>query len=211
MSRLYTMVLAAVLLITTGACGADGLSFGLLGGLNSSQFEFNYTEMPGLFDPDARLGLRLGGFVEYPVSGPFAVQVGVNYVERGYAYTVTLTSEQGAETGEETFSPFLSYVSVPMMLKWQPQSGGVDPFVVAGPRFDIKAGHSDDPEWGDLYGGFRDTQWGMTIGGGAEVAVSPRLSVIFGVLYNFDFDDAYKTDLLTIKRESLDFVTGLRF
>ena len=212
MRRVLAGAVVAVMLLGVAAFGADGLSFGVLGGLNSSRFEFNYSETPGLFDPDARLGLRLGGFAEYQVSELFSMQLGVDYNERGYAYDVTMTSEQGAELGEKTFSPYLSYVSIPLMLKWRPDFGRVDLFVVGGPRFDIKVGHSDDLDWNQFYEFFKDTQWGMTIGGGAEVAVSPRLSVIFGVLYNFDFEDAYEYEnLVTIKRESLDFVTGIRF
>lgn len=206
------IVLSVALLLAASAHGADGLSFGVLGGVNRSSFDFNYTEVPGLFDPDARLGLRLGGFAEYQVSELFAVQSGVDYNERGYETDLFVAPEYGGTEGStETFSPYIQYLSVPLMLKARPEMGRVDPFVMAGPRFDIRVGNSGDDEWGDLYDGFKDTQWGMSIGGGAEVAVTPHLSVIFGVLYNFDFDDAYKTELLTIKRESLDFVTGIRF
>lgn len=201
---------ALVILFVGGTVGAEPVSFGIAGGLALSEQDFDYTQFG---DPqfDRRTGLLLGAFAEVHASGPVYGSLGLAYTQKGISTTVREADLGDEVVGTRDIKAYVEYAVVGLALKIRPELGRVDPFVMAGPRLDIKIGDNNEPGFDEVYSDFAGSVWGLTFGGGMEFAVTPAISALLGVAYNLDLEDSYETDLLTVKNESIDLVTGIRF
>jgi Outer membrane protein beta-barrel domain len=115
--------------------------------------------------------LHVGGFVQVPVSGLFAVQPELLFSKQGNAF----------EENGEKFGTYTTYLNIPVMLQLNTKSGF---FAEAGPEFGFllaakykETGSTDE----DVKKFFKGSNFSL----GAGVGYRLKMGLGFGVRYNF--------------------------
>lgn len=122
------------------------------------------------------------------------------YVKKGFTNTVTQTS------------PALTYISIPVMLKYRYEDGGIEYYALAGPRIDLL--FQVDPQGVSLV---KTTmkQWtsdaGLTAGLGVEWSHDYVMHAIAELRFSPSFVDARGTNGTLVRNNSFEFVLGLGF
>ncbi|MEZ5063398.1 MAG: outer membrane beta-barrel protein [bacterium] len=156
MLRRTCSALAALLLlgVTVAPVNALPLSWGIRGG-------WNFDSMEAIQDSgadvsfDRATGYNLGLFADLG-AGPLGLRPGITYLHTGPLF-------QGA-----TFLPAddfnLSYVVVPIDVRYRLPMPGASPYVATGPEFRLLADHGNAPsELQDQFSNFGVT-WGVGLG-----------------------------------------------
>ncbi|MHB8156861.1 MAG: porin family protein [Desulfocucumaceae bacterium] len=167
---------------------AQGLSFGLKGGLNLSSA--SGTDAKG---SESFFGLAAGGYVTLSIIPSIAIQPEILYSQKGYKLS-------GDVAGVPWVGEYrINYAEIPVLAKF---SFGilVKPYVVVGPYFAIRAG----TYWEETYGEIESSGY-MNISGnmdgyikssdlgyvlGAGVSTSIKLS--FDIRYSRSFSTIFK-------------------
>ena len=128
MKRLSGLVVAVALVLGATPSYAQ-TGGGLLGGVNFTKVSLSGVDTTG-FDSEFGNGLVFGGFLTVPVSSTVAIMPEVAYSQKHFKLT-------GADGGD-TFSQKLEvdFISVPVLFKIGPQTGGF--YFVAGPGFHFR-------------------------------------------------------------------------
>ncbi len=150
-------------------------------------------QVSGFPDKDGdRWGFDAGGFVELFGTGPFSLVPEVHYIQKGMTYKIQETSYNfPSGTGQFLiFRPLIEYISVPVLVKVQPFSLPVAPYLLAGPRVDFLL--SKNPEGLQfVYDKFKKSDFGATFGVGVEF-----LNVMTEFRYSHTFNDSFKGNFL---------------
>jgi hypothetical protein len=121
------------ILLAAACCGlafasqAQGIKVGPRIGVNFATMAFDPEEEG--FDPKSRTGLQAGLVVNIGVNEMFSIQPEILFSQKGYKVEET---EDGIEGKLDVAT---SYLEVPILAKVQFGSGGVKPFINAGPYF----------------------------------------------------------------------------
>lgn len=220
--KLFSLILAITLLFAVTAAAAD-ISFGLKAGLALSNQDFEYQTDLGN-DFDNRLGFQGGAFTEIALSPNLSLQADVQYIPAGFKIKFEETTPDSPEgTGKIlTVKPRIDYISIPLLVKAGLPSGEIKPYLLAGPRVNIKVG-ANQSLMAPLYDYIKDVSFGLTVGAGTEVRVSPKVALMFEFTYNPDFTNIFKADefasiflrptptLESIKNRTISIQVGMRF
>lgn len=159
-------VLLVVLLAlgTTPALGQSGGVLDTKSGLRvgGTFMTFGGDDAPS--DLDRRGGWLLGGFAVFDVTGPFALQPELNYVQKGAE----------SESGGSTVTTKLNYIELPILAKIQtPSAGLVSPSVFLGPSaaLNIKAEQEVGSSTSDIDDDIRGFDLGAVFGVGVDANV----------------------------------------
>jgi hypothetical protein len=156
--------------------------FGIAAGINSSTFSGSDTE-----DASRRTGFIGGIFLVAPLAPGFAIQPELLYSMKGAKF------DDPTEGVTGTFK--MDYVEVPLLVRFDlVSSGGVKPFLYAGPAISFKAGCKVDAEGQgqsvsldcDEFGSdtkFKTVDYGAVIGGGLAFDMAGKMFTI-GARYN---------------------------
>ncbi len=218
----FSLILTIVLLLTSTSVATE-MSFGFKAGLALSNQDFDYQTDIG-FDPDYRTGFQGGAFAEFALTPNVSVQANVQYVPAGLKAEAEETTEAYPEgTGKIlTIKPRIDYLSIPVLLKAGVPSGQVRPFLIAGPRVNIKVG-MDRSYMSPVYEYLKDMSFGVTVGAGTELQVSPKVALLFEVTYSPDLTNIFDVDeaksklvgsdvtLESVKNQTISFLAGIRF
>ncbi len=154
--------LAAALALATlvslalpAAAGAAGLELGLKGGVNLSNFRGDFHD---LADTKDQVGYVVGPFLSLGLGPTFAVQGEALFSVQGSKLNSTAAANLTGLTASDLSDAHLdlSYVQVPVLLRWSVLPGPVSPFVYAGPSFGfnlsgkLKASGMQDQDLKDL-------------------------------------------------------------
>ncbi len=159
MKKVVFIIIAVVLSITTIA----QLGAGPKAGLNKYALTGD--------DQSYLTALHIGGFVQIPVSGLFAVQPELLFSKQGNAF----------EENGEKFGTYITYLNIPVMLQLNTKSGFL---IEAGPEFGFllsakyKEGNTISE---DVKKFFKGSNFSF----GAGVGYRLKMGVGFGVRYNF--------------------------
>ena len=164
-----------------------------------------------MFDTKRRVGFNAGIFAEWLDVPFFSVLTQVEYAQRGTGEEFVVTGPSGPEPiGTKTLYARLDYVSVPVLGKIILQTGQISPYVLAGPRADFLLGYkSDEGLFSGVYDSFKKTTWGGSAGIGVQVKSLLPVTLIAEARYNFDFADSYRSDLMNVRNNSVDFWLGV--
>lgn len=171
MKRLYTLVLAAVLLAVPATVMAQ-FRYAPVAGVNISDLKFKQD----LFPVNKLVGPQVGlmGELMFPGIG-FGMDFGLLYSELGAKTDLGSREVWRADGfGDEKAILHLIQIPVHMRFKWTRMNGLEDyiaPFVYGGPEFGILAGHSNIKGNAGVENPFCYTggDLGLTAGGGAEI------------------------------------------
>ncbi len=133
------------------------------------------------FDNGLKMGLGLGGFLNYKLTPKFSVMGQVLFVQKGYRHTDTNAY------GTYKSSLTLNYLEIPILAKY---TFGADTFryhAFAGPDFGIKMGGKYSYEYDGMSGDdtdmshFKGMDLGLKFGGGLDYPIcSGRLGFELG-------------------------------
>jgi hypothetical protein len=161
----FTLMLAAVMLFTASPLFAEGMMFGVKGGLNLANLTGDDATMEGV-DPSMKLGFGGGIFFGYSFTELFGIQAEALYMMKGATY----------EEGGVSVDTKLDYIEIPLLFKVNiPTEGKIKPAIFAGPAFGfLMSAKVEDLD-------IKDDCETMDIGilGGAEVGYKMEKGTIF--------------------------------
>jgi outer membrane protein W len=117
------MMLAAMMLFAASSLFAEGMMFGVKGGLNIANLSGDDVE-----DASSKTAVVAGVFFSYDITEIFAVQPELLFSMKG--------TKMDTGEGDETWN--LSYIQIPLLLKVNlPTEGKIKPWLCAGPAFGL--------------------------------------------------------------------------
>jgi hypothetical protein len=138
-------------------------------------------------DKGGRTGMIFGATAEVGFSNMYYVVFEPQYVQKGFSVS--------AQNGKATYA--FNYMDLPLYFKVKFLHGKVRPYAFLGPDLGIKlsanvktelTGQSaTDSDFGDVIG----SDFSLDFGGGAELAVAPKISVIGDVRYMLGLKNVY--------------------
>jgi hypothetical protein len=166
---MFVLMMAAVLLFTAAPLFAEGILFGVKGGLNM-------TDVTGDDAPEASMKMGFGGgiFFNYAFTELFAVQVEGLYMMKGATEDVT----EEDLTFEASWN--INYIEIPLLLKVNiPTEGKIKPAIFAGPTFGFLMSAEVEVEGETV--DIKDELESMDIGilGGAEIGYKMEKGMLF--------------------------------
>jgi Outer membrane protein beta-barrel domain len=193
--------IAIALVGAASAASAQGLEFGVKGGLSVAEFAGGAND----FDESegSRKGLVAGAFVAVPLAGPLSFQPEALFAQKGSAY----------DFPDLDTTVKLDYVEVPLLLKAR-FGVGVRPYFFAGPyvglRLSAKAhgnAGADGADDVDLENETKGTDYGVVGGAGVELGrllVEARYARGLGGIASDAIDDDIDNAVWSV-------LVGLRF
>ena len=192
-------LVCGALLVCAGPARAQGLDFGVKGGVNVADVDLSGDGDAPSFDP--RIGLVAGGFVRMPISSWLAVQAEGLYAEKGARF-----EDSGVDA-----RLILNYVEVPVLAHvrlarvFYATAGPSMAFLVQARARTRFSGATEDIDISDEVQSF---DFGLAMGGGVELG-----RLIIDGRYTLGLRDADKdtTDTSTMKNRTISFTAGFRF
>jgi hypothetical protein len=193
------LLVCGALLACASPAAAQGLDFGVKGGVNVANVDVSGDEDGPSFDP--RIGLVAGGFVRMPLTSWLAVQGEGLYAEKGARF---------ADTGVDA-KLLLTYLEVPVLARirlsrlFYATAGPSMGFLLQAKARTRFSGATEDIDVSDDVQSF---DFGIAMGGGVELG-----RLILDGRYTLGLRDADKdeTDTSTMKNRTLSFTAGFRF
>jgi hypothetical protein len=198
MMRLTSLVCGALLLCASPS-RAQGLSFGVKGGVNVADIAVTGGSNEPSFDP--RIGLVAGGFVRLPVASWLALQAEGLYSEKGARF-----KESGVEA-----KLILNYFEVPVLAHirlahlFYAEAGPSMAFRLQAKGRSRFSGSTEDVDISDQVETF---DFGVAMGGGVELG---RLIIDGRYTLGISDADKDKTDTTKTKNRAISATLGFRF
>ncbi len=201
----------AVLVASLSSQAAGEIRFGLLVGPRYSDVS---AEQPGV---SGAWSASFSGYMEWSVNHNVSVTLGAGLTRT--SFDEEYIDLQGPRP-DVTATTSLDYASFPLLVKLRRNSGSFAPFLVLGPRFDVRL----NTEQGLFYfgpgiflipsylsEGFADTVLGASAGVGAEFWRGRAVSLVTEVRANIDLNSADSTLDFGVERSSIDLLVGVAF
>jgi len=184
-------------------------SFGVKAGLALTDQDFDYRDFD--VDFDSRTGVQVGLFADFAFNDYLRVSPEVRYVPVGVKTKVIVTEPEYPEgTGERTIKSRIDYLSMPVVVKIGYPAEKFFPYLIVGPRVDFQLG--TDGDWfAAIYEDLDKVAFGLTVGGGVEIPLSPKYRLLAEFSYSPDLNKVYENDLLSVKNKTMSFLAGVRF
>ncbi|HEX9654179.1 MAG TPA: outer membrane beta-barrel protein, partial [bacterium] len=134
-----------------------------------------------------------------------------HYIQKGFKERFPVTTPgDPAGTGEFlTFKPRVDYLSFPVLAKINlPMT--FSPYIIAGPRFEIRVGEKPQA-YEAVLGNLRRTEVGATIGFGFQPLMLSPVTLLAEVRYSPNFSKAFENSALNVKNKSFEFLAGIKF
>lgn len=195
----HTFLIVVVLLLA-GRLGTaqSNLSFGPMVGVN-------VTSLSGKPNASSKAGLLAGGFFNYSSKNWFGV--GVQF----------LYNQMGAKLDAPTEEINLNYLQVPVLFTYyfagNNSPGSFRPKLFAGPHvnFLLNAKNKDGNDLNPNNLFYKDTELGVTLGGGFNYALQNRMWINVDARYGVGLTDATKAPNTNITNRGFGVNVGLSF
>jgi hypothetical protein len=210
MKQKWFFILAAFLTAASITHAQFVRGYGIKLGTVAANQSWKYTNTPEL-TTSARWGVTGGVYIEL-LDLPLISVVGeIQYTQKGMKLSTPITTESHPEGIGQflTESPRVDYLSVPILAKVRLPFPAISPYLIAGPRADLllsKKGDGFDP----VVDNFKSTEVGGTFGLGVELHTLLPVGLLAEIRYNPNFRDAYKSEFLSVRNHSFDFLVGLQ-
>ncbi len=205
------MIAAALLIMSVSTARAQFIrGIGIKVGTVAANQTWDYSSF-GDLSTTTRYGFTIGGFIEMFSFSHFSLLGEVQYTQKGMEYTVPVTTTSSPDgIGSMSVSPRVDYISIPILAKLRITTPIVEPYVIAGPRFDILVSKVAEG-MGAVIDKFKDTDYGITVGVGAELGSLIPLPLLVEARYNASPGEAFDNSLVKVKNRSFDILVGIRF
>ncbi|MBD3335877.1 MAG: outer membrane beta-barrel protein [Candidatus Eisenbacteria bacterium] len=215
------MIVAMLAAVPAWATPDKPMSFALKGGVNPA-----FQELEP--DPDNRdgslLGYGGGATLGINLSPSFSVDTDFLYVQKGGKYKDVFRNGNDMGGEERVFKSQveMNYIVVNPMFRIAPNTDGARPYLMAGPEF----GYLIDAQWSyeddrgksteDAKEEFKETDFGINMGGGLEIPMQGSTSFFFEGRYSMGMTDVTdineeESERGSAKNRSIFVFGGLRF
>ena len=166
MRRIFAigMTLALCSILLAGPATAQ-IGFGIKGGLNIADLsDLESIDSIDDLESESKTGLVGGAYVKFPF-GPLRLQIEGLY---------SLKGAKGSSLGTKPWETKLTYIEVPVLLKYELPTPLLKPFFYGGASiaFLMEAEMRNevvDSEWFDIKDGMKTTDYGLVVGAGIEL------------------------------------------
>ncbi len=189
-------------------------SYGVKIGIAQASQDWNYSGMFSgvkLFQK-SRLGLNVGGFVEW-FNIPFiSVITEANYIQKGAKDEFEITTVQYPDgTGEMwSLSPRIDYLSIPLLAKIRYETPIISLYGIGGPRLDILTGHNNEAS-GAVFNELRSSEYGFTLGAGIDLPLLTFYKIGCEIRRSYSSQKSFSNQVLTVKNSSTEFLLTIGF
>lgn len=192
-----TLKFVVLLLLAGNLVSAQNLSFGPMAGLSVSN-------LSGKEDTRSKTGLVAGGFFNYSSKKWFGVGVQVLY------------NQLGAKLSASNDAINLNYLQVPVLLTYYLSGdnsvGSFRPKLFAGPHVNFLL-NAKNNAGNDLNskGVYKNSDFGVTLGGGFNYALADRIWLNFDVRYGIGLTDAKQAPDVDVANRAFGVNVGVSF
>ena len=182
----------------------DAMQFGVKAGLNLANISFDPEPEGASFDAATKFGL--GGIMLYPLSEVLDLQVEAMYLFKGSKAEIDFF-------GDVIVVEFnFTYLSVPVMGRYNLGSGDTSPYIVVGPEFGflLSAKSKVDDEEKDIKDTTKSIDLGLNIGAGVSMDMG-TMPVFAEVRYSLGLSDIEDNDNSTTKTTGIQLFVGMMF
>lgn len=191
--------------------GAElNLSYGTKTGLAIANQIFDYNDYSFSSDYENRYGLDIGAFIEYSNNSNLHILFETHYIQKGMVYEMEERDDTGQLVGIITFNNRVDYLEFDVFGKLAHNFNNSSLYFILGPRIDLLLGH-DSKFFNNLYDDFERFDFGGTFGLGYEFKLLESNNFLFEIRYSPSFTNSYKTNSLTVKNNSFEILTGIKF
>jgi len=193
------------------------LSYGFRTGFVIANQDFDYSVLDYnsneiSLDLEKHYGLIIGPSIGLFKESNIDLIFEFNYVQKGMIYEIDHYDEDGNNLGTIDFNNRVEYLSLLILGEFSYNSTVKLPYLIIGPRIDILIGYkSEDNLFDDVYDDFESFDFGGSIGLGYELNLWESYNFLFEIRFSPSFTNSYETELLTVKNNSVDFLTGIKF
>ncbi len=210
LKRVFLAGTLVLLLCLSGAKAQPARTYGIkLGvvGANESWSVLGESDWP----TDIRWGFTADVYAELPYSKYLSADAEIQYTQKGMKYSIPVTTASQPDGSGQyyTISPRIDYISIPILAKLRLPLAAVAPYLIIGPRFDFlisRSGGSLDAAISQ----FDRMDYGLTLGAGVELNSIFPYGLLAEFRYNFNSYDSYKSQYLSVRNRSMDFLVGVR-
>lgn len=186
-------------------------SFGLkVGATNSSEYWERNDNLPDM-DPENRWGFNVGIFSELFNTKYLTLVTEANYFQKGMKEDLpvtTITNPDG--TGEYiTWDTRVDYINFSALGKMRLDLNKISPYILIGPKVDFQINiESSFGFLNEVEKNFNEVMYGLRIGAGSEFQFE-SFSLLAEILYDYNFNNLYENENLTVTSDSFDFRVGI--
>jgi hypothetical protein len=183
--------------------------YGLKIGATSSGQEWDYKYLND-FTPETRWGINVGVFAELFKIPYFNLVAELNYVQKGMKDELKVTTPQSPDTGEYiTWDTRIDYINISALGKLRLELSKFVPYVLLGPKVDFEINDKTSPEsTNSVAENYNEVLFGFKTGIGCEIKFN-SISVLAEILYDYNFNNLYDGEYLTVTSDSFDFRLGI--
>jgi opacity protein-like surface antigen len=199
-TSLFLPVLIAIIIVgLPNYCFAQGLSFGVKGGMNMSNISGNDVE-----GTDANMGMAAGAYATISLLPSIAIQPEIIYSQKGWKESGEILGYAYEGTSR------INYMEIPVLAKIS-FGAIVKPYILAGPYFatrlsstaEITIGGSSTS--GDIDEAIKSSDMGLTFGAGVQTPVKLSLEARYSMGLSSIDDTGYDLDF---KNTNISFLVG---
>jgi hypothetical protein len=202
-------ILIMLALLTLFASTGDAQivkSYGFKIGTVTATQSFDYSVRLSL-PTEYRWGIDASAFVELFPTQYFSLLSELHFIQKGFSIPLVETTIAAPEgTGQIIINrPRLDYLAIPLLAKFRMESGAISPYIFAGPRIDVLLGKDD------ISLEYVRSDFGATLGIGAEFSVMAAPSFLIEGRYSPSFRHAFENENVTVTNKSFEILVGAMF
>lgn len=220
-SRFRIFFLASTLLVVGASFtrAQAPVRLGVRGGLNVANAAVNDPPAGSTLTSSRRTGASVGLGLELNLPGPFSILSELRYTEKGAIHQTTSVVD-GVQTSAKVTGN-INYFDLPLLLQVRFSKGPLTPYLFAGPTLGILISAHLDTEldgesWtDDVRDQTEPAELGVDFGGGLELKLFARSSIVADIRYSLGFTNIAKRqdafDPSSWKSRDIKILVGMMF
>ncbi|MCD4820410.1 MAG: PorT family protein [Candidatus Cloacimonetes bacterium] len=185
-------------------------SFGVKGGLVVSNQDFDYKYVNS--DMQNLTRFDIGLFLELLRNSNLNILAEFHYVQKGMIYEINNYDDNGNYLGMLELKNHAEYITLQIFGKFAYNLKKSSPYIIMGPRIDFLTGYyCENNLFDSVYEDFKSFDFGATFGIGFEFRYYKSQAFLFEMRFSPSFTNSYETESLTVKNNSFEFLTGIKF
>lgn len=206
MKKVSLLSFFAIALLSSELQGQIIRSYGIKGGLVRSGQTWDLSQNASglLLSNDKVQSIGLGGYIEWMDIPIVSVVTEANYYHKGSNLGFQSTSViDPAGIGVRTVSPWLGYLSLPLMVKIRYDMPLGDIYILGGIRYDILIDKNRDAEI-LVMNQWKSTDFGYNIGAGIELPIAFFHNIGIEIRYSTGLQEIYSSSDISIKNSATE-------
>ena len=211
MRIIYLVLIPLVIISTSQAQLIRGYGFKIGATISNQEWDYN-NYLPEL-NPETRWGINVGVFSEFLNIPYLSLVTELNYVQKGMKKDLPVSTITNPDrTGEYiTWDTRVDYLNLSALGKFRLDFSLFTPYIVTGPKVDFEINQENSLGFTNIVEeNFNEVMYGLKVGIGTEVELG-TFNLLAEILYDYNFNDLYEGEYLTVSSDSFDFRIGIMF